>query len=375
MTRHLRLAPLLALMAFALALLAPAGAALAQDEAPVSGDIQIAEGLNLHGKLDGKRFDVWANVLSLKPHDGGEALGVYCIDIRTALDTDSPYAEGDWESAEVANLEQVRWVLFNGHPNVAAGDLLAESGAEVDGGWESADTARVAYVATQAAVWHFTDGFELDADEPVIDGTDAQNEAVAAVYKHLTADAERLPDPSELYVDLEGEEEAAYADGRFGPYTLRSTAGPVELSAEGGRLVDAEGNEVDTLEDGEQFHIELDDDSDGITITGHASYDLPVGRVFLATTDESLSGDALNPMTSGASQKLILAEAREADIPAEWAFALEMPENGQPTEAEAAPKLPSTGSSLTIAFAAGLAMLVGGMTVLAFARRGRTLEH
>ncbi|WP_026930971.1 Cys-Gln thioester bond-forming surface protein [Glycomyces tenuis] len=382
MRRHPSPAPLVAtLAAAALAALAPAGPAGAQEDAeaePVSGDIVIDEGLELRGTLDGEEWNTWANVLGLTPHGGEETLQVYCVDIRTELDQDSPYTEGDWEESGVANLEKVRWVLFNGHPNVTAEALLEAAGAAPAADWDPAETERVAYAGTQAAVWHFTDGFKLDADDAVIGGEAAQSEGVAAIYEHLTANAGRVPDPSEFYIELEGTEQASYEDGRFGPYTIRSNAGPVELGADGGSLVDADGGEVTSLDDGDEFYIVLDEGSEEITITGHASHDLPVGRIFMATTDESLSGDAVNPVKSGDSQMLILAEPRAADIPAEWAFALQLPADERPGESatEAArPQLPETGANLTVVFATGLAMLIGGLTVMALVRRKAAAEQ
>lgn len=373
MTRHPRLAPSVAALAAAtLAALAPAGPALAQEDAesaPVTGDVVVAEGLELRGTLDGEQWNTWANVLGLTPHGSEETLQVYCIDIRTALNRDSPYAEGDWESSGVANLEKVRWVLFNGHPNVTAEELLETAGTAPDEDWDQTETDRVAYAGTQAAVWHFTDGFALDTDDAVIGGAEEQSEGVAAVYEYLTANAGRVPDPSEFYIELDGAEEAAYEDGGFGPYAIRTNAGPVELSAEGGSLVDAEGADVASLNDGDEFYIVLDEGAEEITITGHASHDLPVGRVFMATTDESISGEAINPVKSGDSQMLILAEPREADIPAEWAFALQLPEGERPTEGAAQPQLPETGAGLTVFFAGGLALLVSGLTVLVLAKR------
>ncbi|GAB3997906.1 hypothetical protein GCM10029992_22220 [Glycomyces albus] len=274
----------------------------------------------------------------------------------------------------MANLENVRWVLAHGHPNVTAEDLLAESGATVPEDWDAVATARVAYAGTQAAVWHFTDGFVAAAD-PVIDGTEAQNRAVSDVYEHLVSNAGRMPDPSEYFVELEGLDEAEYDDGRFGPYTVRSNAGPVELSSEGGILVDENGDEVTVRDDGEQFHIVLDEGSEGITITGNATYDLPIGRVFLATTEESLSERATNPVSSGESQKLILAQPRESDVPAEWRFALDLPAGDREEESDAQPQLPVTGSNLTLAFAAGLALVIGGLTAGAVARRRPSAEQ
>ena len=379
MRRHPRLAPLAALAAAALAALTPAGGALAQDGGtePVSGDILIEEGLELRGTLDGEQWNTWANVLGLRPHGGEETLQVYCIDIRTDLDQESPYTEGDWEESGVANLEKVRWVLFNGYPNVTAEALLAEAGAEPAADWDETDAERVAYAGTQAAVWHFTDDFTLDTAEAVIGGSEEQSAGVAAIYDHLTANAGRVPDPSEFYIELNGVEEASYEDERFGPYTIRSTAGPVTMSAEGGDLIDAEGREIDVLDDGEDFFIVLDEGSEQITVTAHASYDLPVGRIFMATTHESLSGEAAEPVKSSDSQMLILAQPRAAEIPAEWAFALQLPEEEPPAETTpevAQPKLPATGTSLTTAFAAGLALLIGGLTVLTLAKRRSAAE-
>ncbi|SDD99459.1 Cys-Gln thioester bond-forming surface protein [Glycomyces harbinensis] len=355
----------------ALAAVLAGGPVFAQEEAePVSGDVVTAPGLELRGRLDGERYDVWANVLGLTPHGSEETLVVYCIDIRTPLDTESPYTEGDWEESEVANLEAVRWVLFNGHPNVAPEDLIEDSGAEVNPDWSDEEVAEVAYAGTQAAVWHFTDDWDLLSDNPVKGGNNGEDEAVLAIYGHLTEDTGRVPDPSEFTVDLEGAGEATYEDGRFGPYTVRSNAGPVELTAEGARLETEDGDEATSLDDGESFWIVLDEGAEEITVKGIAAYDLPVGRVFLATDDEALSGDAVNPMTSGDSQKLILAQPREGEVPAEWRFALQAPPTDRPSESGGA-QLPTTGTSLTVAFAAGLALLVGGLTVIALGKRRR----
>ncbi|HEX2145802.1 MAG TPA: Cys-Gln thioester bond-forming surface protein [Glycomyces sp.] len=361
----------LAATAALLAVLAGAPAH-AEEPEPVSGDVVTAPGLELRGKFDDGRYDVWANVLGLKPHGSEETLVVYCIDIRTPLDTESPYAEGDWEESGVANLESVRWVLFNGYPNVGAEALIEASGGEVNPDWSDEEVAEVAYAGTQAAVWHFTDDWGLLTDNPVKGGNNGEDEAVLAVYQHLTEETGRVPDPSEFMLDLEGEESATYEDGRFGPYTIRSNAGPVTLTTDGGRLETDGGDEVETAGDGERFWIVLDEDTREITVSGTAAYDLPVGRVFLATTDESLKGDATDLVKSSDSQQLILAQPREGEVPAEWSFALDAPRQ---EGASPKPQLPVTGSSLSIAFAAGLALLVGGLTVIVFAKRRRASTH
>lgn len=360
-------------LAAAAALLAiAAGApAHAEEPEPVTGDVVAVPGLELRGRFAEERYDVWANVLGLKPHGGEEVLVVYCIDIHTPLDTEHPYTEGGWEESGVANLEEVRWVLFSGYPSIGAEDLIEAAGGEVNPDWSDEEVAEVAYAGTQAAVWHFTDGWSLLEDNPVKGGNDGEDEAVLAVYRHLTEESGRVPDPSGYTLDLEGEEHAKFEDGRFGPYTIRSNAGPVELTAEGGRLETADGGDVKSLKDGDRFWIVVDEGADEVTVNGSAAYDLPVGRVFVATTDEALTGGTDNPMTVGDSQKLILAEAREGEVPAEWRFALDAPEES----ASPRPQLPVTGSTLSVAFAAGLALLVGGLTVIALSKRRKTSDH
>lgn len=361
--------------AAALAAVLTGAPAHAEEPEPVTGDVVTATGLELRGReANGDRYDMWANILGLQPHGSDEVLVVYCIDLFTELDTDSPYAEGEWEESEVPNLEEVRWVLFNGYPNVGAEDLIEGSGAPVNPDWDDEEIIQIAYAGTQAAVWHFTDDWTLlEGDDPVKGGNDGKDLAVKKIYEHLTTDTGRVPDPSEFTVDLEGEEQAVYEDGRFGPYTIRSNAGPVELTAEGGRLETEDGGAAEDLDDGEQFWIVLDEGTSEITVSGTAAYDLPVGRVFLATTEESLTGAATNTVKSGESQKLILAQPREGEVPAEWRFALDAPPSEQPSEGGA--KLPSTGTSLSVAFAAGLALLIGGMTVIALGKRRKAADH
>ena len=61
----------------------------------------------------------------------------------------------------------------------------------------------------------------------------------------------------------------------------------------------------------------------------------------------------------------------EGEIPASWRFALNAPESGETPK----PQLPTTGASLSIAFAAGLALLVGGMTVIVAGKRRKAIDH
>ncbi|MFC4337323.1 thioester domain-containing protein [Salininema proteolyticum] len=363
--------------ATALAISAGLGAAAqAQEEEPETSNVETEDGLVLQGTAptgEDNAMEDWkaaADLIYLYP-DGpdGEALTAYCIDLPTSLSTDRPYVEGDWEESNVPNLESVRWVLLNAYPNAGAEETLNAAGFE--GSFSDEEAVMAAFAGVQAAVWHFTDGFELAAldDEPVLDGSDAENEAVRAVYDHLLENAGSVPDPDTFTINLENVEEASYEDGRFGPYVMRSNVGDVELSAEGGNLVDAEGEAVESLSDGGEFYIELDAASESIVIEGLASYDIPVGRVFLASSEEAVRSDRSNHSRAAdmeTSQKLILAEPRPAEVPARWAFELELPEGAQVPETE---RLPVTGTSMGFTIGAAALLLTAGVVAMVLMRR------
>ena len=79
---------------------------------------------------------------------GGKA---YCIDINTPVDSGDELDEIEWETSGVENLEAVGAILRHYYPN---GD--GPDGHQITG------TPAEKAAATQAAIWHYTDGFELN---------------------------------------------------------------------------------------------------------------------------------------------------------------------------------------------------------------------
>lgn len=316
-------------------------------------------------------MEIEADIISLTPHDGdGEALLTYCIDLETDLITDHPYAEGEWTESNVPNLESVRWVLSNSYPNVSADALLSASDFDGDldaGAGVGAEV--VAYVATQAAVWHYTDGFTLNSGDATVEVDGVADEAIEAVYDYLVDNTGTLPNPDEYNIEIGNLDTATYDGEKFGPYIMQSNVGQVELAAEGGSLVDEDGEAVDVLAGGEEFYISLERASNTITIDGVASYDLPLGRVFLATTPEAVASDFSQASDKEASQKLILAQPRESELPANWAFELEVPRTDGVPESET---LPVTGNAFIYAGGLAAVLVAAGTVALLVTTRRRT---
>ena len=110
------------------------------------------------GTLDGRHVNLQSGLLGFTDGQGVTGTG-YCIDARTHRRHDAAYTEGAAiTGASVANAGAVLWLLRHAYPN---GPALLGGG--------TAGLARSSSVV-QAAIWHFSDGFQLDdAGRPFVD--------------------------------------------------------------------------------------------------------------------------------------------------------------------------------------------------------------
>ncbi|MFD0557339.1 LPXTG-motif cell wall-anchored protein/TQXA domain-containing protein [Stackebrandtia endophytica] len=335
--------------------LAMAGTAGAEENepTPARGVVTKSDGWYANGDPT-----TYATRISITPEGSDTPVLAYCIDIHTSLDAGYIYEEGAWDSSNVENLAQVQWILHNSYPTATPEALATAAGVELTG---EMDGDKIAYTATQAAIWSFTDGFTLNQDdavtghrnETIAEGTD---EVVAAIYNHLTANATEMPEPiTEL--SFSGPTTGDVSE-KIGPFSVTTPGGDATLSIEGGRLIDADDNEIDTVANGGEFYIRPDDGATEIKVTGTATVTTPTGTVFLAT-DEAVG--EVTESSKIESQKLILAEVIQGETEAEMTL-----------EVDAAPRLPVTGLSLTNSLLLGAALLIAGAVVLVVIRRRRT---
>ena len=161
--------------------------------------------------------------------DGSPTTG-YCIDIGTEIQPgESGLDEVDWDTSGVQNLDTVAGILAAYAPNGTG-----PAGYEITG-----STAQQA-AATQAAIWHFTDGFNLTVgdNDPVIEAN------YAAILAAVAAGA--LPAAGEPDVSLTITPPAATeaeAGVPVGPFVVSTTASEVTLTPSAGVTVtDADGN-------------------------------------------------------------------------------------------------------------------------------------
>ncbi len=212
---------------------------------------------------EGGTYDGWAGEMRLKL-DGGDTRIGYCIDILTTISNNtSGLVEQDWSSA-VVQYEKIQGILntYNSTTPIPG---------ENDGTTRSQRAAGI-----QAAIWHYSDAFVLDAG--------STNGNIVSVYNAILAAAAdpNFGQPPELPSISVNPDDASGTTGQaVGPYTV-ATKGTVAVSADNGAVVldGPGGSPLAQLTDGGDFWVRNDTaGSSTITIEGD-SITVPKGRVF-----------------------------------------------------------------------------------------------
>jgi len=378
-----------ALLAFGLA--APAAADPAQTyegsvRGKYTGNAQEGETVTVNGERVG------TNLFNLELEDG-TVLTTYCIDLETEIRGGAWYQEDDWANypgqGDFAAPGRVHWILQNSYPSVSAADLAAAAGAS------PRTTEAQALAATQAAIWHYTNGADLGR---------APGETTA-IYRYLLETAQDLPQEPGPALSVSPETASGTAGETVGEFTVATNASdvPVSLTApEGVALVDIEtGEAVETVGDGDRVGFSVPAGADA----GEASFSLETAAT--VETGRLFKGENADKPT----QTLITAEGDEttvsASASASWAEGdVEVPpseeptEPGEPTEEPSEPEspapspsdepsekpsppaddnneptLPVTGGALAGLVAAGLAALGAGGGAIYLSRKRKAAAN
>ena len=312
-----------------------AGAALPAGAASTLEYIGAAEDSGRpHGGAGDSSIRNWGGGLFDVEIDGVPAKA-YCIDIFTGIDTDEDptYSEVEWSGSGIENLVTVEAILRHYYPNGDGPEGFTLTGTDAEKA-----------MGTQAAIWHFTDGFELSTDDSEVNGSEEANSpAVIANYNAiLAAVAEGLDGFGEPTVtlsitppaDTEGD-----VGELVGPYVVDTTADSVTVTpSEGVTLHDAEGEPfTGDVVDGTELWLSADGALSG-TIAATATAQATAGRVFAGSDSQ---GDA--------QQTLILATTVpiEADAEAVVSFVQTTTTTTPETTTTTAPETTTTTVPIT----------------------------
>ncbi|HEX5495198.1 MAG TPA: thioester domain-containing protein, partial [Mycobacteriales bacterium] len=211
----------------------------------------------------------------------------YCIDLHHELANGKTYVEGNWDKANPgSDMPHILWALDHSGPLLPAADVLAAAGAPTSDAVTDRDDD-IVYMATQAAVWHFSDQFNLGTGVPTFGGqnkvtaTADQAEALQDVYAYLTGSkntGETEPGPA---LSVTPDSLSGQVGKAIGPFTVKTTAKTVTLTASSGAtVVDGNGKPVDTAANGDTFSVLLDK-AGKATVDAKGSGTVPAGRIFV----------------------------------------------------------------------------------------------
>jgi TQXA domain-containing protein/LPXTG-motif cell wall-anchored protein len=367
----------IAALAAAAAVMVGAPSALADDGAARGRVSENAGTLGYRINLEGGG-DYITKLFGFKLSDGS-SLKLYCVQITVGMRTDVDMVERPWtkypaaNSPFTANSDKINWVLHHGYPGVkpdALADALDKQGVKVHDGISE----REAITATQAAVWHFSDGVKLNLQKPLAEKNPAEDNAdVAALYTYLTGDQNKgmgaQPKPTLNIASPKGEGKIGT---RIGPFEVATSGDITSLTTElpeGVKITDADGKEVKSSEvkDGSKLYVDVPagakpgNGSFALKVTG----ELETGRLFVA------ENYAQKP-----AQSLIVADSEKTQVTAK-AAASWTEAGAAPTTAPSTPggaqsgggDLANTGVDAAVPFAAGGLLLAGGALMLLLNRR------
>uniref|UniRef100_UPI000D19E490 thioester domain-containing protein n=1 Tax=Thermobifida fusca TaxID=2021 RepID=UPI000D19E490 len=212
----------------------------------------------------------------------GTKIPAYCIDFETPIRSKAKYEEGDWSEypgeGEFANSQpgKVLWILQNSYPELSADQLSERTGIKDL-------TAKDALSATQAAIWHFSNGVNLKEKK----GTPKK---VWKLYNYLIENATEIQQaPASLTISPN--EASGESGGLIGEFTVSTTASSVPLTLngpEGVQTVDLEGNPVTEVGNEDKFSVLVPEGTaDGeATVSASVSATVEIGRLF-----KGLQGD------------------------------------------------------------------------------------
>ncbi|MGH3747573.1 MAG: thioester domain-containing protein, partial [Micromonosporaceae bacterium] len=252
-----------------LALAAPAGAD------PVRGHFEGSQsGTASHVKIMKGSDKRESSTSLLRLNVGGKVLLTYCIQLNTTVKKVG-YQETGWSDTTLgANAKHINWILHHSYPYLTTGALAKGAGLD------AAPTAPNAVAGTQAAIWHYSDGFNLRMGE--------NDPVVEAIYTYLTGAAntglDNEPAPT---LSLSPDTVSGEPGKLLGPVTVTTTSKQAAVALagapKGAKLLGPDKKtEVTTAKNGDKLWVSVPENApDGnAKVTADVVGKVSPGRVF-----------------------------------------------------------------------------------------------
>jgi TQXA domain-containing protein/LPXTG-motif cell wall-anchored protein len=328
-------------------------------------------------------------LIALKPKGGGADILTYCVEISVneggpSVDmvqvpwTDYPDQKADFNT----NRDEINWILHNSFPTLNVDDLSKAAGTP------TTLTKQEAVEGTQAAIWHDSDGVDLD--------TSKNNANVDALYNYLVGNQQKLPQPAtDASVTITSPSNTSTeAGGRIGPFVVKTNMQSLQLTADvpSGvtvQAVDSSGKAVDAnhITDGTKVYFVTKSDA----AAGHGSFtltgDAQLGQLFVGkdVSDSIKQAGRLTKNCKHSYQSLIVAKSVTVPATAKASWTVEtVPSSSSTPTASTSPsttpapvvgaaggtgQLPYTGVNILWPVALAVVLIGGGGAFLLLQKR------
>lgn len=354
----------------------------------------------------GKLKKIIAKLVGFRLSDGSK-LEMYCVEIRTALDYQREMAETPWDKYPAANSpfhanrDRINWILHNSYPVVSRGalaDTLRDKGVDLHAGLNSEE----AITGTQAAIWHLSDGVDINRKNPLPVVGKSFDADVLALYDYLIGeDNTGIGEHPAPALEVSPTQLSGKAGERIGPFTVTTTGTIADLKAElpeGVRLTDADGKDLDAkaVTNGTELYLDVPADAPAgeVSIEVTAKANLDTGRLFVGIGYKQKKTQSLIVSKASTSEITVKAGATwtkgqpptstETSTPPSTETSTSTPPTSTApstatTTSEAAPApqprntsgLATTGASVFAPIMIGLVLVGAGVGALLFLRRRR----
>ena len=228
------------------------------------------QGYRINGTLDGEsKNGTLAELFVATPNAGGTPLRAYCNELDVNFHKVNNAKAAKWEDFPGKNKfktdenirQKINWIAANSYPAVDYKIMLQKVGATKEQVSEKSMIAQ-----TQAAIWHLGSDFKY---EGLAKGQGTADEQANAkkVYEYLLGPSNvgRAESTSvDVQVGFEGEKDAKrQPNGTYGPFTLKTNAETVEVTAETGQVVDKDGKAfpANEIKKDQEFYFKAEEDA------------------------------------------------------------------------------------------------------------------
>ncbi|ANZ36927.1 hypothetical protein BBK82_13440 [Lentzea guizhouensis] len=378
---------------------------------PIEGDKKYGHDVYLVPKVGNtppRHNDEFSTSLigvELKEDGKKDRFQAYCVELPTVLEDGKPLREVPWDKHPNPatkfkdNAGKVLWILTNSYPTKSVEDVNEKFGEGKD-----PYNDREIIAATQAAIWHFTDGSQLDEARELADGPEGGGEDLVKLYKKFLAEAQDLKnDQPKPTLQVEPAEVKGAAGELLGPFKVTTTAGEITLTAKlpkGVTITDKDRKPLAVQTSGDELTAKAEATAEKVTeFYVNVPGDAAAGQAELKVKAEAALQAGRLFVSEDKNQKtqsLVIAKASDVKVEkparAEWTAGTTVPPSStttttttQPTTTTTPPTttttvppapgggtdedLASTGASILWPLIGGLVLVGGGIAALFVVRR------